>query len=103
MVDRLTATERKDALFGLDGWREGAARDCIERSFMFADFAEAFAFMTRVASVAEEMNHHPEWTNAYNRVDIVLTTHDAGGLTMRDVELARAIMNEAVKAPEEAE
>ena len=67
------------------------AGDRIKRSLRFADFAEAFGFMSRVALVAEKMDHHPEWFNVYNRVDIELTTHDAGGLSKRDVELAKQI------------
>ena len=66
-------------------------RDAIARTFTFADFCEAFAFMTRVALVAEKMNHHPEWSNVYKTVTVTLSTHEAGGLTTRDVELAKAI------------
>ncbi len=95
-IPRLSAAEIADALPGLPGWAlaggkfdgEGAA---IHRSFAFADFAEAFAFMTRVALVAEKADHHPEWSNVWNRVEITLTTHDAGGLSTRDVDLARVI------------
>mgnify|MGYP000454062249 CR=1 FL=1 len=72
-------------------WRHDAARRAIVREFVFADFVQAFAFMTRVALEAERRNHHPDWSNVYNRVTIALTTHDAGGLTERDFELARAI------------
>ena len=91
MIQRLTDAERKSALAQLQGWKIAEGRDAIARSFKFADFNEAFAFMTRVALVAEKMDHHPEWFNVYNRVDIVLSTHDAGGLSARDVALARAI------------
>jgi 4a-hydroxytetrahydrobiopterin dehydratase len=69
-------------------WRFDADSHAIERRFVFADFNEAFAFMTRVALAAEQRNHHPEWFNVYNRVDITFSTHDAGGLTERDVEFA---------------
>ncbi|MEZ7829085.1 MAG: 4a-hydroxytetrahydrobiopterin dehydratase [Brachymonas denitrificans] len=74
----------------LPDWSYSSERGgCLSRSFVFADFVQAFGFMTQLALHAEKMNHHPEWSNVYNRVDIVLTTHDAGGLTERDVTLAR--------------
>ena len=79
------------ALDGLPDWDYDEARDAITRTVQFADFAEAFGFMARVALVAEKRDHHPEWTNVWNRVDILLTTHDAGGLSERDIELAEAI------------
>ena len=85
----LTADERAELLGALTGWSPVEDRDAIRRRYVFADFGEAFGFMTRVALVAERMNHHPEWTNAYRTVDVTLTSHDAGGLTRRDVELAR--------------
>jgi len=91
MVEQLTEAERADALDGLPDWDYDEARDAITRRFTFADFAEAFAFMTRVALLAEKADHHPEWSNVWNRVDITLTTHDAGGLSGRDVEMAGAI------------
>ncbi len=91
MVERLSDAERKAALRELTGWAEVEGHDAIRKSFRFADFNEAFAFMTRIALLAERMDHHPEWFNVYNRVDIVLTTHDAGGLSQRDVALARFI------------
>ena len=90
-VARLTDSEREDLLRAHPDWslaREGAA---IERTFKFADFNEAFGFMTRVALLADKADHHPEWSNVYNRVAITLTTHDAGGLSARDVKMARAI------------
>ena len=92
-VERLTEDERVEALGELVYWLpvEGGARDAIQRRFTFTDFSQAFSFMTRVALLAEAADHHPEWSNIYNRVDIVLTTHDAGGLSIRDVVLARAI------------
>ncbi|MDX2103815.1 MAG: 4a-hydroxytetrahydrobiopterin dehydratase [Alphaproteobacteria bacterium] len=90
MVERLTATERAD-LLALAGWQMAADRDAITKRFTFADFSAAFAFMTRVALLAEQQDHHPEWFNVYNRVDILLTTHDAGGLSQRDLRMARAI------------
>ncbi len=74
----------------LPDWSYSSERGgCLSRSFVFADFVQALGFMTQLALHAEKMNHHPEWSNVYNRVDIVLTTHDAGGLTERDVTLAR--------------
>lgn len=90
-IAELTDEQRTIALGDLPGWslaREGKA---IERKFQFADFGEAFAFMTRVALLAEKADHHPEWFNVYNRVEITLTTHDAGGLSERDVKMAKAI------------
>lgn len=91
MVDQLSDAERADALDGLPDWDYDDARDAISRSFVFADFNEAFGFMTRVALLAEKADHHPEWSNVWNRVEITLTTHDAGGLSGRDIELAEAI------------
>ena len=91
MVETLTGAARRDALKTLAGWSEVAGRDAIQRSFKFKTFTEAFAFMTRVALMAEKMDHHPEWFNVYNRVDITLSTHDAGGLSERDIKLAKLI------------
>ncbi|HYM30421.1 MAG TPA: 4a-hydroxytetrahydrobiopterin dehydratase [Candidatus Cybelea sp.] len=91
MVAKLTAAERAAALKQLSGWREVEGRDAIAKSFKFADFIEAFGFMSRVALAAERMDHHPEWFNVWNRVDITLSTHDAGGLSERDVKLAGLI------------
>ncbi len=91
MVEQLSEAERADALDGLPEWDFDEARDAITRTIVFTDFAEAFGFMAQVAILAERMDHHPEWSNVYNRVDILLTTHDAGGLSERDVELAGAI------------
>ena len=91
MADKLTGADRREALKALANWSEVAGRDAIRRSFKFKNFAEAFAFMTRVALMAEKMDHHPEWFNVYNRVDITLSTHDAGGLSERDIKLAKLI------------
>lgn len=91
MIEPLNDTERADALDALPDWDYDEARDAITRTVVFTDFAEAFGFMARVALVAERQDHHPEWRNVWNRVDILLTTHDAGGLSPRDVELAGAI------------
>ena len=90
MVTALTAVEIQDALGTLAGWsREG---DVLAKTFKFGTFREAFSFMTRVALEAEVLDHHPDWTNVYNRVSVRLSTHDAGGrITARDVELARKI------------
>ncbi len=90
-MGKLGADEREAALASLPGWSHDASRDGIARSFRFADFSAAFAFMTRVALAAERADHHPEWSNVWNRVDILLTTHSAGGLTSQDVALARII------------
>lgn len=90
-IPQLTQAERETALAELPDWALRADGLAIERRFKFRDFSEAFAFMTRVALLAEKADHHPEWANVYNRVDIVLTTHDAGGLSQRDVALAKAI------------
>ena len=90
-IQPLSDEERADALDGLPDWDYDEARDAISRSFTFPDFSAAFAFMTRVALLAEKSDHHPEWTNVWNRVDVLLTTHDAGGLSARDVAMAEAI------------
>lgn len=90
-IARLTDAERDAALTPLPGWSLRADGLAIVRTFRFADFAEAFGFMARVALAAEKADHHPEWFNVYNRVEITLTTHDAGGLSLRDVALAETI------------
>ncbi|WP_043364969.1 MULTISPECIES: 4a-hydroxytetrahydrobiopterin dehydratase [Cupriavidus] len=84
----LSPEERAPLLAGLPGWQPVEDRDAIRKRFTFADFNAAFAFMTRVALAAEKADHHPEWFNVYNRVDITLSTHDANGLTRRDIDLA---------------
>lgn len=90
MAERLSPEARTAALTGLDGWTAASGdRDTITKSFRFKDFNAAFGFMARAALKAEAMNHHPEWFNVYNRVDVTLTTHDAGGLTELDVRLAK--------------
>ena len=91
MIAQLSDTERDAALTRLSAWIHEPQRAAITRSFKFANFSEAFAFMTRVALLAEQADHHPEWSNVYNRVDILLTTHDADGLSQRDVDMATAI------------
>jgi len=88
-MPRLTEAERQELLSALDGWTLVEGRDAIRKRYAFDDFNAAFGWMTRVALVAETMNHHPEWSNVYNRVDVTLSTHDAKGLTRRDIELAQ--------------
>jgi len=91
MTQKLTGEARKKALAKLAGWSEVKDRDAITRRFVFKDFSEAFGFMARAALVAEKMDHHPEWFNVYKTVEVTLSTHDAGGLTERDVTLAEAM------------
>ncbi|WP_196260239.1 4a-hydroxytetrahydrobiopterin dehydratase [Pelagibacterium limicola] len=89
-MTRLDTDTIESALESLDGWRNKDS-DAIVRAFKFKDFSAAFGFMSRVALLAEAANHHPDWSNSYNRVDIALSTHDAGGITQKDLDLARAI------------
>jgi 4a-hydroxytetrahydrobiopterin dehydratase len=91
MPTKLTNEERGRLAATLPSWSMVAGRDAISRSFKFADFSQAWAFMARVALLAEKQDHHPEWSNVYNRVEITLSTHDAGGLSANDVTLAKAI------------
>jgi len=91
MSEKLAGAARTEALSGLSGWREVEGRDAIAKTFTFEDFNQAFGWMSRVALVAEKMDHHPEWSNVYRTVEVTLSTHDAGGLTARDVALARAM------------
>lgn len=91
MVERLSTEARKAALAHLSGWSEVNGRDAIARTFEFKDFNEAFGFMARAALVAEKSDHHPEWRNVYKTVEVVLSTHDADGVTARDVALAEAM------------
>jgi 4a-hydroxytetrahydrobiopterin dehydratase len=88
MSQKLTSDARKAALARIKGWSEVKDRDAISKKFVFADFNQAFGFMTRAALAAEKMDHHPEWFNVYKTVEVTLSTHDAGGLTERDVKLA---------------
>lgn len=85
----LAPTEASALLATLPAWQADLAAGKITRSFRFDDFAQAFGFMAEMATVSERMNHHPEWFNVYNRVDVTLTTHDAGGLSQRDIDWAR--------------
>jgi 4a-hydroxytetrahydrobiopterin dehydratase len=91
MAERLSAEARKSALKGLPGWADTPGREAIARTFTFKDFSEAFGFMARAALVAEKSDHHPEWRNVYKTVEVVLATHDAGGVTALDIDLATAM------------
>lgn len=91
MAERLSGDEIEAALASLPGWRLDPEANAIAKSFRFADFSEAFGFMTRVALAAEKADHHPDWANSWNKVEIALTTHSAGGVTARDVALAGRI------------
>jgi len=91
MIEPLSPAERAQLAQKLPEWHAASGKDAILRSFKFKDFVEAFGFMTQVALLAEKMDHHPEWSNVYNRVEILLTTHDCNGLSARDVALAEAI------------
>lgn len=91
MIEKLSDAARETALASLGDWHFDAAAGAIRREFRFKTFPEAFAFMTRVAFLAEKADHHPDWSNVYNRVTITLSTHDAGGLTEKDIALATAI------------
>ncbi len=91
MAQKLDNAARKSALARLNGWSDVSGRDAITRKFTFKNFNEAFGFMSRVALVAEKMDHHPEWSNVYKTVDVTLSTHDAGGLTELDIKLAEAM------------
>ncbi|WP_334128033.1 4a-hydroxytetrahydrobiopterin dehydratase [Sneathiella sp.] len=97
MTEKLSAEEIAAALEAIDGWERARGREAITKSFRFRSFNAAFAFMTRVALEAEKMDHHPEWFNVYNRVEVTLATHDAGGLTRKDFTLA-AFMDKAANA-----
>jgi 4a-hydroxytetrahydrobiopterin dehydratase len=89
MLEKLTGNARQAALAKLSGWSELEGRDAISRKFTFKDFSEAFGFMARAAMMAEKLDHHPEWFNVYNTVEVTLATHEAGGVTERDVQLAQ--------------
>ena len=91
MAQKLDEAARKGLAARLPGWTMATGRDAIQRTFKFKDFSEAFGFMARAALVAEKMDHHPEWTNVWNRVDVTLSTHGAGGLSEIDLALAEAM------------
>jgi 4a-hydroxytetrahydrobiopterin dehydratase len=99
MPEKLEGTTRRAKIDGLDGWDDVEGRDAISKSFTFPDFSAAFGFMARAALAAEKMDHHPEWFNVWNRVDVTLSTHDAGGLTLRDIALAEVMDEIAAAAP----
>lgn len=90
-VEKLSFEQCKEAIARLEGWHFSREGEAIRREYEFSDFKQAFSFMTRVAMLAEKADHHPEWSNVYNRVTIELTTHDAKGLSERDFKLAEAI------------
>ena len=90
-MKKLTPAARAAALKNLRKWKPVAGRDAIARGFLFKDFNQAFAFMTRAALLAEKLDHHPEWFNVYNKVDVTLSTHDAGGVTQKDIDMAAAM------------
>src|SRR4026208_1463119 len=91
MPQKLNGQAKADALGKLNGWGEGRGRDAITGKFVFRDVNQAFGFMTRAALIAEKMDHHPEWFNVYKTVEVTLSTHDAGGVTELDVQLAGAM------------
>jgi 4a-hydroxytetrahydrobiopterin dehydratase len=90
-MTKLDGTPRKNALAALKEWREAPGRDAITKKFVFKDFNQAFGFMSRAALMAEKMDHHPEWFNVYKTVEVTLSTHDAGGVTDKDIALAKAM------------
>jgi 4a-hydroxytetrahydrobiopterin dehydratase len=96
---RLSDVEREEALRALAGWSWDGEAKAIRRCFRFRDFSEAFGFMTRVALAAEKADHHPDWSNSWNRVDVALSTHSEGGVTARDIDLARQMNDFASLAP----
>jgi 4a-hydroxytetrahydrobiopterin dehydratase len=98
MVEKLSGAARTKALAGLKGWTKTRGRDAIEKTFTFKDFNEAFGWMSRVALAAEKADHHPEWSNVYKTVKVLLTTHDVDGLSERDVKLAGLMDKWAGKA-----
>ena len=89
MAEKISTDERNRALVQLEGWEAAKNREAIVKEYRFANFSQAFAWMTQVALLAEKMDHHPEWTNVYSRVSVVLTTHDAGGITRNDLDMAK--------------
>ena len=98
MADTLSQTALGEALASLEGWTMSEGGDALERTYRFSDFMTAFGFMGRVAVYADVVDHHPEWFNVYNRVDVTLTSHDAGGVTRRDIAMARFMDRAATKS-----
>jgi 4a-hydroxytetrahydrobiopterin dehydratase len=99
---KLSGSARQKALAGLSGWKKVRGKEAIEKSYVFKDFAEAFGWMSRVAIIAEKMDHHPEWFNVYKTVNVTLNTHDAGGITELDIKLAKTMDQFAGKAGQKA-
>ena len=89
MAEKISTDERSRALAQLDGWEAAKDREAIVKEYRFSNFSQAFAWMAQVALLAEKMDHHPEWTNVYSRVSVALTTHDAGGITRNDLDMAK--------------
>ena len=98
MIEKLTPADRAAALAELPGWEDVPGRDAIRKTYRFIDFNEAFGFMGRIALMAERLDHHPEWSNVWNRVEITLSTHDAGGVTELDIKMAAAMDKYAAAA-----
>ena len=98
MADTLSQTALGEALASLEGWTMSEGGDALERTYRFSDFMTAFGFMGRVAVYADVVDHHPEWFNVYNRVDVTLTSHDAGGVTRRDIAMAHFMDRAATKS-----
>lgn len=98
MAEKMTGDTLKNALAGLDGWAKKRGRDAITKTFTFKDFNEAFGWMARIALIAEKADHHPEWFNVFKTVEVTLSTHDAGGITEKDIKLAKAMDKLAGKA-----
>ena len=96
MATKLSGDARKTAFGKLSGWSEDSGRDAISKKFVFEDFNQAIGFMARAALIAEKMDHHPEWFNVYNKVEVTLATHDAGGVTQKDIDLAAAMDGYAI-------
>lgn len=90
-MSKLSPDARKQALAALPQWKDVAGRDAIARKFVFKDFNQAFGFMTRVGLLAEKMDHHPEWSNVYKTVEVTLSTHDDGGVSEKDIAMAKAM------------
>ena len=89
MITKLPTKRRQEALKTLKGWKKSRGKNAIEKDFIFKDFQTAFSWMTKIALIAEKMDHHPEWFNVYNKVEVTLSTHDSGGVTELDIEMAK--------------